>query len=99
MARNKSLVQSRKFTVWLFEEPECGYSVEVPELPGCFTEGDRVEEALANAREAINVTLARTSRPRPARCGWRKSKYETGVRENFGHGSGEGGLGFGPEEG
>ncbi len=53
MARNKPPARSRKFTVLLFEEPEGGYSVEVPELPGCFTEGDTVEDALANAREAI----------------------------------------------
>jgi predicted RNase H-like HicB family nuclease len=41
----------------LFEEPEGGYSVEVPELPGCFTEGDTFEEALANAREAIECNI------------------------------------------
>lgn len=30
-----------------------GYTVTVPALPGCITEGDTLEEALANAREAI----------------------------------------------
>lgn len=47
----------RKFKVLLIEEPEGGYSVEIPELPGCFTEGDSMEEALANAREAIECYL------------------------------------------
>jgi len=45
MALNQSPATSRKFTVLLFEEPEGGYSVEVPELPGCFTEGDTLDEA------------------------------------------------------
>ena len=30
-----------------------GYTVEVPSLPECVTEGDTIDEALANAREAI----------------------------------------------
>jgi predicted RNase H-like HicB family nuclease len=47
----------RKVTVLLIEEPEGGYSVEVPELPGCFTEGDTLEEALKNAKEAIECYL------------------------------------------
>ncbi len=35
-----------------------GYTVEVPSLPGCVTEGDTVEEALANARDAIDLYIA-----------------------------------------
>jgi len=30
-----------------------GYTVTVPGLPGCITEGDTFEEALANAGEAV----------------------------------------------
>jgi antitoxin HicB len=62
MARKSPAVR-RKFTVLLFEEAEGGYSVEVPELPGCFTEGDTLEEALANAREAIQCYLDPAKRP------------------------------------
>jgi predicted RNase H-like HicB family nuclease len=43
--------------VLLIEEPEGGYSVETPELPGCYTQGETVQEALANAREAIACHL------------------------------------------
>lgn len=32
---------------------EGGYTVHVPALPGCFSEGDTLEEAKANAAEAI----------------------------------------------
>ncbi len=34
-----------------------GYTVTVPALPGCITEGDTVDEALANVREAITGYL------------------------------------------
>ncbi len=39
------------------EEDEVGYTVTVPSLPGCITEGDTLEESLANAREAIGVYI------------------------------------------
>ncbi len=32
---------------------EGGYIVDVPALPGCHSQGDTPEEAIANAREAI----------------------------------------------
>lgn len=45
-------------TVILIPDQEVGgYTVEVPSLPGCVTEGDTVEEALANARDAISVYI------------------------------------------
>jgi antitoxin HicB len=37
------------------EPDEGGYWVKVPALPGCVTQGETVEEALANAREAIEA--------------------------------------------
>ncbi|PMB23194.1 HicB family protein [Fischerella thermalis CCMEE 5205] len=36
---------------------EGGYWVEVPALPGCITEGDTMEEALANLKDAIEGWL------------------------------------------
>jgi predicted RNase H-like HicB family nuclease len=34
-----------------------GYTVYVPALPGCLSEGDTKEEALKNIREAIELYL------------------------------------------
>jgi len=53
---NEKAVRQR-FAVILAEEPDGGYSVSVPSLPGCYSEGDTVEEALTNIREAIAVHL------------------------------------------
>ena len=36
---------------------EGGYTAYVPTLPGCISEGDSVEEALGNVREAIELYL------------------------------------------
>jgi antitoxin HicB len=49
----------RRYSVVLIPDPQDGgYTVFVPTLPGCITEGDTVEEALANARDAILSYLA-----------------------------------------
>jgi predicted RNase H-like HicB family nuclease len=48
----------RGYTVVLDPDPEGGYSVSVPALPGCFTQGETLEEALLMAREAIELHLA-----------------------------------------
>lgn len=46
------------YTVLLIPDPdEGGYTVQVPALPGCFTEGDTVDEALANAKDVIRLYL------------------------------------------
>lgn len=34
-----------------------GYTVYVPSLPGCISEGDSEEEALSNIKEAIELYL------------------------------------------
>ena len=55
---NGALRGTRRYTVLLTPEVEDGgYSVTVPALPGCHTQGDTLEEALANAREAIRLYL------------------------------------------
>jgi len=37
----------------LNEEPEGGFTVTVPTLPGCITYGENMQEALDMAKEAI----------------------------------------------
>lgn len=44
----------------IFIEPgddQTAFSVVVPDLPGCFSAGDTLDEALTNAREAVAVWL------------------------------------------
>ena len=36
---------------------EGGYTIYVPSLPGCISEGETKEEALSNIREAIELYL------------------------------------------
>ena len=36
---------------------EGGYTVYVPSLPGCISEGETIEEALTNIQEAIELYL------------------------------------------
>ncbi len=44
-------------TVVLEPGEDGGYTVTVPSLPGCISEGDTRDEALANIREAIELYL------------------------------------------
>ncbi len=46
-----------KFQVVLEPSDEGGYTVYVPSLPGCISEGDTLEGAMANIREAIELYL------------------------------------------
>ena len=47
----------RRYKVVLHRTDE-GISVSVPGLPGCWSEGDTEEEALANIQDAIQEYLA-----------------------------------------
>jgi predicted RNase H-like HicB family nuclease len=42
----------------ILEPSDEGYTVYVPSLPGCISEGETIEESLANIREAIELYLA-----------------------------------------
>jgi antitoxin HicB len=46
-----------RYTVVLDPDPEGGFTVTVPALPSVVTEGDTLDEALTNAREAIELAL------------------------------------------
>ena len=46
-----------KLTIILEPSEEGGYTVTVPSLPGCISEGETREEVLVNIREAIEIYL------------------------------------------
>jgi predicted RNase H-like HicB family nuclease len=48
---------SRTFTIILEPAEEGGFVVTVPALPEVGTQGDTYEEAMANAREAIELVI------------------------------------------
>lgn len=56
------------YTVELEPQKEGGHTVTVPTLPGCISEGDTLEEALKNIKDAIEGylrVLAKHDRPIP----------------------------------
>jgi len=46
-----------KITVVLEPQDEGGFTVHVPSLPGCISQGDTKKEALENIKEAIELYL------------------------------------------
>ena len=46
-----------EYTTVFQEEKEGGFSVWVPDLPGCASQGESFEDALKNIKEAIEVYL------------------------------------------
>lgn len=50
-------MKQNTYRVLLNKEPEGGFTVSVPTLPGCITYGDTMEEAVANVKEAIELYL------------------------------------------
>lgn len=48
----------KSYTILLWPDlDEGGFTVTVPSMPGCVTEGDTLDEALDNARDAIETYL------------------------------------------
>ena len=46
-----------KLKVYFESSKDGGYTVYVPSLPGCISEGDSIEEATNNIKEAIELYL------------------------------------------
>ncbi len=57
-----------KLQVILEPSDEGGYTVYAPALPGCISEGDTLDEAMANIKEAIQLYLE------PVEDDWVKDK-------------------------
>ena len=52
-----SISQMTSYKILLKKEPEGGYTVTVPSLPGCVTYGKSIEKATEMAKEAIELYL------------------------------------------
>lgn len=54
---NTTLLETMNLKVVLEPSDEGGYTVYVPSLPGCISEGESIDEALTNIQEAIELYL------------------------------------------
>lgn len=45
------------YRILLRKEPEGGFTVVVPSLPGCITYGETIDEAISMAKEAIELYI------------------------------------------
>lgn len=50
-------MKALNYRILLRKEPEGGYTVIVPSLPGCITYGDSIEDAIKMAKEAIELYI------------------------------------------
>jgi predicted RNase H-like HicB family nuclease len=57
MARKSLKKKIYQFTAIFEKNEDGGYTVTVPSLPGCISEGDTFDEALKNIKEAITLYL------------------------------------------
>ncbi len=48
-------MKQRTYRILLTPKEEGGFSVSVPVLPGCFTQGETIEEAIEMAKGAISL--------------------------------------------
>ena len=46
-----------RYSVVVHQAEEGGFWVNVPALPGCYSQGESVEETLGNVKEAIELYL------------------------------------------
>ena len=73
---------TRKFRVILDLNEMGGYTVTVPALLGCFSEGDTKEEALSNIQEAVELyieSLQADGEPIPTEEGMEEALVEIAV--------------------
>jgi antitoxin HicB len=50
-------MKQHTYRILLNKEPEGGFTVTVPALPGCITYGADMDEAISNAKEAVELFL------------------------------------------
>ena len=49
--------KSLNYTVLIEQDEDGVYIAKVPDIPGCYTQGKTVEQAMEHVREAIQVCL------------------------------------------
>ena len=47
----------QEYTIIIHPAEEGGFWVDVPTLPGCFSQGESIEEAMRNVKEAIDLHI------------------------------------------
>ncbi len=47
-----------EYTILIHKAEEGGFWAEVPALPGCYSQGETVEETISNTREAIELHIS-----------------------------------------
>ena len=50
-------MKSNNYRILLRREPEGGFTVTIPMLQGCISHGETIEEAIKNAKEAIELYI------------------------------------------
>ena len=70
----------------IHEAEEGGYWAEVPSMPGCFTQGETLDEVKANVVEAVECWLEGQIKeivsyqmPRPRTCSRRRTRREAAL--------------------
>jgi antitoxin HicB len=79
-AKKKPTPDEYQFTVRPLSKQEGGgYLVEYPDIPGCMSDGETIEEAIANGREALRDCLdvfresgRKVPKPEVAAAQWRQ---------------------------
>ena len=51
------IMEARTFTVLIEQDEDGLFVAKVPDIPGCYTQGKTVQEALERIKEAIQVCL------------------------------------------
>jgi len=69
----------KSYMAFFEEEEDGGYSVSVPALPGCYSQGDSFEEARANIAEAIELYLEDADEETLANLKTRRGEVVTSV--------------------
>jgi predicted RNase H-like HicB family nuclease len=49
--------QNLNYRILLIKEPEGGFTVNIPALPGCITYGENMEEAIIMAKDAVQIYI------------------------------------------